>query len=183
MPGHGRNLPAGFGLHGEGVSAAKLALELRALCAEHRVNAICDLPHGVLQRAATIQAEIDRLRSAQREKLAVRGHRGLARAHASQSIRFAARLNAFRGFVATRGGLAAANQCRLARDFGISRTTAIKYIAILRAEQEAGPPRCLACGQLIPPPEVLSVEADIARQETKHTNNAAHRVADQGDQP
>lgn len=171
MPNHGRNLPAGFGLHGEGVSAAKLALELRALCAEHRVNTIHDLPPDVFQRAAAIQAELDRLRSAQRVKLAERGQIGLARSHANARVRYAARLNAFREAVAARGGPVGVNRTALARDLGVSRSTVQKFLRMLNAEAESGPPLCHACGRPLPTPRVLSVE----HSHEENTNDAAMR--------
>jgi hypothetical protein len=174
------DLPPGIAVGSAGNEAARLAKEVLALCARWRVNTIHDLPAEPFQEAAALQSRIDQIRQQQRDVLAARGHRGLAKAHANAQLRFAARLHAFRAAIASRGGLEAVNKLRLSNELGLSRSTVSKYVKLLRAEQEAGPPRCLACGQLIPPPELLSVEADIVRQ---NTNNAAHRVADQGDQP
>jgi hypothetical protein len=175
--------PHGIAVGGGGNEAARLAKEILALCSRWRVNTLHDLPAEPFQEASQLQARIDQIRQQQRDVLAARGHRGLAKAHANAQVRFAARINAFRAAIAARGGLEAVNKLRLSNELGLSRSTVSKYVKLLRAEQEAGPPRCPACGQLIPPPEVLSVLADIARQETESTNHAAHRVADQGDQP
>lgn len=157
-----RELPPGIGVGRHGVEAAKLALLLRILCRDHHVNTIHDLPPEPFQEAMAIQSRIDALRTEQLATLRANGLKGLAKAHASAKTRFAARLNEFRKAVAVRGGLAAINKVRLARELGLSRSTVQSYIKMLRKEEMAGPPTCPACHQLLPEPEPLSVEADIA---------------------
>src|SRR5437867_1253195 len=156
-----RELPPGMAVGRHGVEAGKLALQLRVLCRDHSVNAIQDLPSEPFQEAMAIQSRIDALRTEQLETLKVRGFAGLQKAHAIAKTRYAARLNKFREEVAARGGLAAINKVRLARELGLGRTTVLNYIKRLRREESVGPPRCPACHQLLPEPEVLSVEADI----------------------
>jgi hypothetical protein len=157
-----RELPPGMGVGKHGVEAAKLALQQRILCRDHNVNTIHDLPPERFQEAMSIQSRIDALRTEQLVNLRTNGLKGLAKARATARTRFAARLNEFRKAVAARGGLAAINKLRLAQELGLSRSTVQSYIRMLREEEAAGPPRCLACHQLLPEPEVLSVEADIA---------------------
>jgi hypothetical protein len=156
-------LPPGVAVGRTGFEAAKLALQVRALCEAARVNTIYDLPPDQFANAMQLQARIDAIRHEQREALVERGRRGLAQAHAGDAVRAAARLNEFRKAVAARGGLAAVNKVRLGRELGLSRTTVQKLCKLLREEQEAGPPKCPACGQRVPEPEVLSVEADVKR--------------------
>lgn len=157
-----RELPPGIAVGKTGMEAARLMLQIRILCQDHRANSVFDLPPEQFAEAMQMQSRIDAIRHQQKDALLERGKRGLAKSHANASIRQAARLNKFREEVAARGGLAAVNKVRLAKELGLSRTTVQKLCKRLEAEVKAGPPRCPACHQPLPEPEVLSVEADIA---------------------
>lgn len=145
-----RDIPPGMAVGRHGVEAAKLMLQLHVLCRNHKANSIHDLPPERFQEAMVIQSRIDVLRTEQLETLKAIGLRGLAKAHANARMRFAARFNKFRDEVATRGGLAAVNKLRLARELGLGRTTIQSYIKRLQDEEAAGPPRCPACMRPLP---------------------------------
>lgn len=154
-------LPPGFAVGKSGVEAARLALTIRTLCQQHRVNVIADLPPEALAQAVQAQARMDAIRASQRDELRERGLRGLAKANATVSARLAARFIRFREAVAERGGLAALNKSQLARDLDLSRSTVEKWCRKLDAEEQFNPPCCPTCRQPLPKPELHSAEGRL----------------------
>ena len=153
MPPKGQDLPPGVAIGRLGVEATRLMKRINALCFEHRVNSLHDLPAGsVFDEAMSAQGRIDQIRHEQRAELRARALRGLAKAHANAPARRAARLNRFRHEVATRGGLCALNKTKLARDLGVARATVYKWCRRLQ-EEAAGPTRCPTCDQVVPDPK------------------------------
>lgn len=141
--------PPGIAVGKSGIEVTKLVLMIESLCERYRVNAAINLPPEPFQEAMAAQARIEAIRLQQREELRERGLRGLAKANLNAATRAAARITQFRKVVTERGGLSAINKTRLAAELGVSRSSIEKWCRKLREEEQAGPPRCPACQQLL----------------------------------